>query len=160
MIPALPDGVTLVVSRDEVASCDPAAALSVLTQLGESARHPAQVRGRLRLAFHGYDADPRELWEIDEIRAFVRALDDVFPYWFYVADLESELLKLLAFSLCRSTVVAAGATVIHQGDFMAFLERHFGAMNQLLDHWHLSDEENVRVTDEITSYFLRAQIMN
>lgn len=154
------DPITVVISKDEVLHCDPQPALAVLRGFIESARHPAEVRARLGLAFHGYDADPRELWEIDEVRDYVRALDGAFPFWFYVADLRSELLKVLAFSLCRSTVTAPGATSIHQADFATFLERHFGAMNELLDHWHVPDEESRRVTEEIVSYYTQARITN
>ena len=160
MTSQFPDPLVVVVSREEVLRCDPAPAVGVLTRFVETATHPAQVRGRVVLAFHGYDLDGRELWQIGEVRKYVAALDDLFPFWFWVVDLRSELLKILAFCLCRSTVAAAGATLIHQGDFTAFLERHFGAMNQLLDHWQLSDEENRHVTEEIVEHFSQASIIN
>lgn len=160
MTDRLPDPITVVISREEIAACDPTVVLGVLTRFVESARHPAQVRGRLRLAFHGYDNVAQELWEIGEVRAFVRALDDAFPFWFYLTDLKADTLKVLAFCLCRITVAAPGATAIHHDDWVAFFARHFGAMNQLLAHWRVSEEENHRATDEIALYFERAQILN
>src|SRR5438093_866310 len=101
----------------------------------ERARRPSQVRGRLALAFHGYDTDSRELWQVPEVRVFVRALDEAFPYWFYLLDLSSDCLKMIAFCLCRVTTPMRGATAINPADFQVFLERHFKAMNQMLDHW-------------------------
>jgi len=37
----------------------------------------------LDVSSSGYESDPRELWEIPEVRAFVQELDRDFPYWCY-----------------------------------------------------------------------------
>ena len=42
-----------------------------------------RFRGRVDLAFHGYSNDPRELYEMPEVRRFCAKLDDAFPFWFY-----------------------------------------------------------------------------
>ena len=40
--------------------------------------------GSVLFVFKGFDADPRAIHEIPEIRAFVRKFYEEFPYWFFV----------------------------------------------------------------------------
>lgn len=158
---AKPDNAgVIVVARSEVEAFQPAATLKALRARVETSRNPRDVCRSIQLRFSGYDTDTREVWDIPEVRRFVQSLDQDFPFWFYVADLRSDFLKALAFCLCRVSTARPGATAINQTDFAAFLERHFGAMNQLLEHWSVSDEENERVSNEVLAYFERARILN
>ena len=154
------DHVVLVVSRNHVEAQDVSETLDMLRAFVERASNPWQVRGRLALAFHGYDSDPRELWQIPEVRVFMRLLDDTFPYWFYLMDLTTDGLKMVAFCLCRITTPMPGATAINPTDFRVFLERHFGTMNQLLDHWQVPEEENVQASEAVERYFRECSILN
>lgn len=126
------------------------ASLSQLVATSEAAR---QTRGQLRLLFQGYDDDPRELRRIPEVRRYVSRLDAVFPYWFFVADLRSDTLQLLATCLCRTSEVAPGRVEIDLQDFDAFLRRQFAGLNELWEAASLSPEENVRTTQRIVEYF-------
>jgi hypothetical protein len=148
------------VRRDDIERRDTSAVVNALNAAVRSCTSPTEVRGFLQLRFSGFETDERELWEIPEVREYVRALDEAFPYWFYIADLRTELLKVLAFCLSRVRVVGAGMTTINPDDLQAFIDRHFGAMNQLMEHWNLSESENVAITEEIFDYFSRAQILN
>ena len=123
------DPLIIVVSRTDVEHLRTAATLATLQGWVELSSNPCELRGQLQLSFHGYDTDRRELWAIPEVRAFVQALDEQFPYWFYLADLRSEFLKVLAFCLCRVTTPTPGATAIHPADFAAFLQRHAAAVS-------------------------------
>lgn len=152
--------VIVIISREDVENLDINPTVDVLRSLVERESEPTNIRGRLQLGFHGFDSDSRELWDVSEVRTFVRALDAQFPYWFFLVDLRSETLKLLVFCLCRTSRVLPGATAVHPGDLQAFLETHFSAMNQLLDHWRMSEDENEHVTNEIVDYFERSEIMN
>ena len=77
----------------------------------ETSRNPSDVCRSIQLSFSGYDTDTRELWDIPEVRRFVQSLDQDFPFWFYVADLQSDFLKVLAFCLCRVSTARPGATL-------------------------------------------------
>ena len=39
----------------------------------------AAIQERLKFAVHGYDDDPRDMYEIQEIKAFFRHLDEMTP---------------------------------------------------------------------------------
>jgi hypothetical protein len=148
------------VQRKDVVGRRTTEALTTLRGWVETSKRPQELRGRLQLAFDGYDGDQRELWAIPEVRDFVRLLDEEFPFWFYFADLQSDVLKVLAFCLCRVSSPRPGATAIHPEDFAAFLEQHFGAMNQLLEHWQVNEVENERVSQQVIEYFETARVLN
>jgi hypothetical protein len=38
---------------------------------------------RVDIAFHGYDHDSRELFEIPDVRAHANQLDEQFPFWLF-----------------------------------------------------------------------------
>ena len=62
---------------------------------------PARARSffeQLDIAFHGYDNDQRELFEIPEVRDFVNWLDDQFPFWLFF--LTKKGLGLQCIMLC------------------------------------------------------------
>ena len=58
--------------------------------------------GSMTITFEGYEDDPRELFEIPEVCKFMRNLDNQFPYWSYLADLETDTLETITKLLCNS----------------------------------------------------------
>lgn len=53
----------------------------------------------------GYDDDPREIHSIPEIRRFYAAFHEVWPYWLYFCNLETEVLRVMVFC-CLSSIRA------------------------------------------------------
>jgi hypothetical protein len=47
------------------------------------------VREKLEIGFSGYEADTRELFEIDVVKKFVVALDQAFPELFFFCVLKN-----------------------------------------------------------------------
>lgn len=54
------------------------------------------ARGRVRLIIEGWDADPRELWEIAEVRDFMARVDAEFPYWYWFLEPGGSMLLMAA----------------------------------------------------------------
>jgi hypothetical protein len=53
-----------------------------------------RMMGTIIFAIEGYDADPREIYTIPEVRSFYRAFWEAWPYWFYFTCLlENDALK-------------------------------------------------------------------
>ncbi|MHB8766967.1 MAG: chlororespiratory reduction 6 domain-containing protein, partial [Deferrisomatales bacterium] len=123
------DFVTVMVSREKIEARDITPALGSLSALIESRETIRHFLGRVDLAIDGYDADPRELFEVPEVRTYLAALDERFPYWFPLLSLDTEALKLVTFSLCDIERVASGLVEVDTEDLRTFLVRHFGAMN-------------------------------
>ena len=64
---------------------------------------PADVRGKTTFLFEGYEADPRELWEIPEVRRFCQTWWKAWPYVLFFADLGNKAL-LLILMCCMESV--------------------------------------------------------
>lgn len=91
------DPLIVVVSRQDVEEKQIEPTLRVLSRLLTDVSTVREYRERVDIAFHGYDGDSREPFEIPEVRRFVARLDDSFPYWLYFLSRESTGLQALAF---------------------------------------------------------------
>jgi hypothetical protein len=90
------DSLTYFASRDDVESCNINRALEFLVKLLEP-RAAQRFKRRLLFGVSGYDADSRELYQIPEVRSWMRELDLVFPYWFYFLVREPSTMEFVRF---------------------------------------------------------------
>ena len=79
--------------------------------------------------FDGYDADPRELFEVPEVRRFMRALAEQWGGWFHFMVKETHLqqFSLLMTLLCDVEVIrsqgAIQTAIKDEAQFQQVLER-------------------------------------
>jgi len=146
------DALVIHASRAEIESGDIQPALTMLEKLlsPEVAR---RTRGRLIFGVYGYDDDPRELYQISEVRAWMHKLDRAFPYWFYFMDTgPHSTLPFVAFSLCRIEKVPGGS-IIPPDELARFMAAHFMAMNQLAAKFGDAKEDTDARSREIGKFF-------
>lgn len=154
------DFLSVVVGREEVEICDPTEVLKTLNVLTTNKDTALKFMGKVNIGVHGYDNDPRELFEIPEVRLFFRELDQRFPFWFFFLSTATGALTLLALLLCRITRISPTRSAYNQEDFANFINSHLAAMNYVFDSFHLSEELNEQRSDELAQYFLRSQNQN
>ncbi|WP_425952996.1 hypothetical protein [Ralstonia pseudosolanacearum] len=70
------------VDNDRVTSGSARSLADVFESMGDSANNLSASAGKLLVGISGYDDDSRELYEIDEVRAFLRNLAEEVPWWF------------------------------------------------------------------------------
>jgi hypothetical protein len=146
------DNLVLMGSRAEVEAGNIKHASAMLQKL-LTPENASRLKGRLIFGIRGYDDDPRELFEVPEVRTWMEELDREFPYWFYFMDLGSRsTLSLVAFCLCRWEKVPGGK-MIPLGDLQVFVVNHFVAMNRLAASLGETQEEVDRRSREITAFF-------
>lgn len=127
-------------SREDIEAGNVASVLSGLKGLMEPPLIHA-LRQSINFGVEGYDNDTRELFQIFEVRRFLKALDDQWPYWFYFADPEQpSSFQMLTFCLCKPVLVDGGAQ-LESSELGAFLERHFLALNTICEI--LNDPDDV-----------------
>jgi hypothetical protein len=51
---------------------------------------PREFQENLRFGVGGYENDQRELWEIPQVRYFIKILDERFPFWFHFCERENK----------------------------------------------------------------------
>lgn len=146
------DQLILMASKEEVEANNTAGALASLQKLLQPA-NARKFRGRLIFGIRGYDEDPRDLWEIEEVRSWMQKLDREFPYWFYFMDTgPSSTLSFIAFSLCRHEKVSGGK-VIPPEELQRFLLSHFAPMNDLSRRIGETQAENDARSREVAAFF-------
>ena len=146
------DHLVLYASRAEVEAADIDHALSALDKL-LNPEVAQRLKGRLIFEIRGYEDDPRDLYEVPAVRAWMQALDQAFPYWFYFMDVgPRSTLSFVAFSLCKLKRLPNGKQVTPD-ELQQFLIFHFGTMSLLSKRLGESSSENDRRTLEIGRFF-------
>ena len=98
-----------------------------------------EMMGTLMFVIEGYDDDLREIHSIPEIRRFYTAFHEVWPYWLYFCNLETEALRMMV--LCCLPSLAAikvdgrpNVTVNYDRlELLHFIGNDFGSMNAMCD---------------------------
>ena len=146
------DRLHVVVDRTEVEVLDVSRTATILSRVVADRNAVERHRGRVELAFHGYSNDPRELYDIPEVRDFCAKLDDAFPYWFYFLSTEGVTLGVIACCLCSVTEVRPGG-VSFGSDLLEFMTRQFEALNWLFENYSLDERHNVEISGNVAGYF-------
>ena len=154
------DFLFVVVGREDVEACGPTEVLGTLNKLTANKVTAVKFMGKVDIRVHGYDHDPRELFEIPEVRMFFSKLDQQFPFWLFFLSTDTEALKLLALSLCKIIRVSPTASAYDQGDFANFIDSHLAAMNHIFDSFQIPKEINEQRSNELAQYFVKSQIQN
>jgi hypothetical protein len=66
-----------------------------------------EMFGKVLFSISGYDHDERAIFEIPEVRNYLRRLTDAWPYFFYADNLKTPFLCELIKCIVPSVVVAA-----------------------------------------------------
>jgi hypothetical protein len=156
--PAVTDPIMLMFSRRQVETCDVDEPLELLRSLTADRDVAIEFCGRTSLVVDGYNDDPRELFEIPEVRAYFKRLDQVWPYWFFFLSQADESIKLLESCLCETIEVVPGVTSIDLEQLERSLARHFAAMHRLGEELDLPEEIREDVAEGIISMFRNAAV--
>jgi len=113
---------------------------------------------KLHVQVLGYDDDPRELFEIPEVRSFLAALDSHFPHWFLLLAPDAEFLPLLMLSLYEPAKAKEERdgkfrAYLTGGDLSAFLQRHVAALLDIVEDFSLDDDDFTscqRIMEDVT----------
>jgi hypothetical protein len=113
-------------------------------------------QGKVELWFMGYDEDSREIWEIPEVRDFLKELEPACRHWFFFLRSEKPTFGLpaLVYSLCNAERIGAnqGSQVSLQLDMSLFaqlLERNYEWLNEMTERLHMPQCENDRITRSV-----------
>ncbi|MEP7351948.1 MAG: DUF4365 and DUF1817 domain-containing protein [Acidobacteriota bacterium] len=122
-----------------------------LTSTKELALH---CQGKVEFSFSGYDEDPRELYEIDEVMRYIAALDAAFPELFFFVRTEEPMVTLKLFMYALFGVgfqgEAPNRTVILDMHLSGrFLSSHFEGLNLISEWAGLSEEEIYRISKAV-----------
>jgi hypothetical protein len=147
------DFLFIVVSKDEVRTRNISNVLATLKRLLESPSVAQSFRERVDISFDGYNDDTRELYEIEEVREFVHALDDGFPFWLYFLSKHHHGLLVVLHCFLSPYLTDDARKRIHPQQLDDYLnKRGFPALNQLCAYTESSEEDIEQMTNRLVWY--------
>lgn len=156
--PGIAEPVFVMFSRRQVETCDIAEPMEFLRGLTADPWVALDYCGRISLVVDGYNDDPREIFEVPEVRAFIKALDQQWPYWFFFLSQADDSIKLLESCLCDTIEVIPGVASIDLDQMERALARHFGAMNRLCEALNVPEETIEEISEGIISLIHNASV--
>ncbi len=115
--------------------------------------------GQMLFCIEGYDADPREMYLIDEVRWFYGALHDAWPYWLFFCDLHQDGLKTMVFCCLRTfnavTMDGRATCGVEYDPFelVQFIAHDLPFMNATCERAGMTEREIFERTREVFFYF-------
>jgi len=152
--------VMLNVSKEEVMKLDTSGFKTLLDRLTINDEMIAKSEGKLSFLIDGYNDDTREIYEIPEIRNWIRKVFHEFKYWGYFLNMSEDIANLAGLRLlvaCLIDVKIVGEnqdnTVKHvQYDIEQAIElmvNLYDYLNDFSDKYGISKKINKRKSDEI-----------
>lgn len=149
------DPLVVVVSRDEVEARDMSSVIDTLKSCLAPPEHALNLFEKLDIAFHGYDHDPRELFEIPEVRNYVSALDHEFPFWLFFLTKNGLGLQCLMLCFMPPYLTEEARQHVFSERLETLLTRRwFPAMNQICEVVGFTGEQIEKLSDSVADYFI------
>jgi len=115
--------------------------------------------GRMLFCIEGYDADPREIYLIQEVRRFYAAFHQAWPYWLYFANLDTDgsnsmaICCLNSFTALKIDGQASCRVEYDPLELVRFIAQDFPHMNLMCERAGMSEMEIFQRTRELFQYF-------
>ena len=147
-------------SRDRVEARD---AKDFLSKFGKSSlptgKKLESMMNSVALMIDGYNHDPREIYAIPEVRAFYKQLWEVWPYWLYFCNLETENLMMMVMCCLESldALKVKGQSQVKVSisplDVVRFISGGFVPMNEMCERAGMSERQIFERTKAVFEYF-------
>ena len=147
-----------VIGREEVENQDVSDVRKFFDRLRSSRELAAHCQGKIEVSFHGYDEDPRELYEIPEVRRFAPLLSVALPELFFFAYTGKHAHGLMIIAMCltdveKSSVAPNGdnkiAVEFSTEKIGLFVQNHWPGLNEMTEWLRMSIEENKEISFNI-----------
>jgi hypothetical protein len=146
----------ILLDRPAVERKDIASALKVLSAFSANAELARKHANALTIVIEGYEADPRQLYDIKPVRDFVQQLTLEWPYWLHFINKADHTLLVIMKCLMEITRTSRDGGIVTstlaEGEFSRIIGDLFGGMNYLYQELGLTSEENSAMTQEIKRY--------
>lgn len=143
----------IVITKAEIAAKDTASVLEVLSSLMQSPGHALTLCEQVDIVFHGYDEIGHELFEMPQVRDYVRMLDEIFPYWLYFLTKSGTGLQCIAYCFLPPSLTPEGKQKHFPLHLNHLLKRWFSAMNQVCEWTNFSEEQIELLSNRSLRYF-------
>ncbi len=147
-----------IIDREEVESLDVSTIRGFFDRILRTKELAAHCQGKVEISFHGYDEDPRELFEVAEMRRYVPVLVNMLPELFFFAYTGERAVTLKVIALCLSLNDIKSRKPNKENkirvefstkEVAELLGSHFSGLNKITEWLNMPIEENKRISFEI-----------
>lgn len=135
------------IDREDIESKSETHVLSFLADISVCREVALGLRGKIEFVVHGYDEDPRELYEIPEVVAFLSSIDRQWPYWMLFQFPHGHWLQVLAACLSEAVRVPDGNFELNMRLLRANIDRWFEGLNELSHRFAITTSVNRDVSE-------------
>jgi hypothetical protein len=152
------DFIHYAVDRDDVETGNITNVVSFFRRIESSDSLCRKFQGRIELSISGYDVDPRELWEIREVKRWFKKVDPKIN-WFFFCNLVPPAYGFKAYVACLSNVkraadqtgalAAAIRVLIDNERQISILDSNWPKLNATTNRLGMTVNENKRISYEV-----------
>jgi hypothetical protein len=140
--PGVTEPVLLLISREAVVNCDVERVFKQSVRFLMASREDVVLyRQQASLVFEGWDEDPRELVDVPEVRAFVKAMAVRWPQWAFFFNQTDPSIALWISCLVGESFPGGGAVEINVELLRHELQQALTGMNSIYDLHGLSEQD-------------------
>lgn len=150
--------VYFIIDREEVKALNVSSIRNFLDRILSTKELAAHCQGIIEISFHGYGDDPRELYEIPEMRRYIPIFVKALPELFFFAYTGERSFTLSTIALCLSTVEVQSRKPNKENkirvefstkEIADLLDSHFPWLNTMTEWLNMPIEENKRISFEV-----------
>lgn len=149
---------TYVIDRKDIEEDNTNITLDFLNHLISSREHALRYMGKFEIMVHGYDDDSRELHQIPEVVAYLKKIDDNYPYWLFIQHQDGLWLKVLMH--CLSKDPSLKELVILKDDFFLIMQRWFTELNSLCNSLAIDIPKNRKLSKNFINILKKTSYKN
>jgi hypothetical protein len=151
-----------IIDKNQVHALDVASPRAFFDRLRVTKELAYHCQGKVVITIYGYEQDPRELFEIEEVRKYITALDPALPELFFFAQAEAPAPTIKLFFYCqtevswpdgRSTPNASRKLEFDTNALAEFINNHWAGLNEMTQWLSMSIDENKKISFSIMRYF-------
>lgn len=148
------ESVLYTIDRGDVEALSTFDTVNFFRSLASNKSQALRSRGKVELMVHGYDDDPRELWQIPEVRSFFQKLQDEVPSWFFFIKATGlhRSLTLIVSCVCSTDRINENQVRIDPHEMAAFIEHGFNRLNILTETLRLDESVNKEMSEYVGRY--------
>lgn len=149
------DRILFTIIREEIESGDTLRVREFFDRLRSSKELACSCMSKLEFVFSGYDSDPRELFEVLEMRNYIYQLSEILPELLFFINTDKPCYTLPLFAICFGAGFVSGKRANignkHRVEFEAepvaeFLHNKWLGLNEMTDWLNMSIDENKEIT--------------
>jgi hypothetical protein len=123
-----------------------------LEKLLKLRQDPASNVRSLDFSIHGYYGDERGLWDVPEVREFIKNLNAEFPFWLFYLKVAAEPVKCPAAAALVYACLIPSFRRPEKADVLKFLELGFHYMNSEMELASFDEVRQKQMTDDVSAW--------